>query len=958
MGLITVLTDDKNEITKTILNKNLETKASGHIQSGKGQTVDVSMQGLLKLIEGLSTQQCLSTGIVEAEGLDDYHIFSRSNAPPGGVTRTSEFFTMSPESGWMLFDIDKQNVTEVLEAVIEADSDFAQCGMLAVPSCSSWLKDEETGEWLSEGKSIHIYVEVTDTSLIPEYGRALFKRMILNGHGSIHVVKTSGAKLLRTIIDAEVWKSSNREIFESNPICCDGVVSERLSKIELEPGPSVNLNLGNVSLSPEEDILYHEIVAKLKSDPDIMLKSSNEKRRGFKVRANRSGCSVSDILKGSMDDDGIMALGASEIIKDNNGHDLLIEDILSNPLKFKDKGIPDPVDFYKRGDKKSNRVGRDIARIRYDEITGRVFIYSFYGGIEYDLLWDFNSILKKVDSFLGQDELEDWLDELFDIEVGCTWTGYRLSATELSEIAKEVAAINKSHKAGGGRPSKYGTDAASAKAAFKSRNQDKLTAGSKIVKKMEDTPGFIAKINKKHGIGMYGGKAKIIVEEYKEELGIWEPRFIDIQQLKTFYAEDRTFILDNGRKKEVDIFSAWELNEKRNKFDRIHFKPDAATFRGCGNVPVIQQGGKYNMWMGFLANLDNKTRCKKILWHLRYIWCGGHDKMYMWLLKWLSELFQHPERIGQPYVVLKSMPGAGKNIIVDGVIGKLLGVHSISTSNKNDIIGDFNHRLGINVFCFLNEAFFAGSKTDRSAMKTLIDEQRTVTRKYVDSEHSKNMSKIMLSSNEENVAGTEFGDRRYCYLPVSDDKKGDSKYFKELKMEIENGGREAFLDFMLKFKSDLDLNVLPNEGQSQQRLDDIIYGSETPVKFLYDLLENGITVGVKDRIVNKISNDDFKSLAVDWEKEMIYIDKESLLVLYLDYCDTFKADNRYGRRDAQSLFKSFGDSGIQVYVSNKKSREVKEKYPMAAYKREGRIMVKLWKREEFRKTLSKKLLGN
>ncbi len=955
MGLITVLTDDRYEITKTILNKNLDSQASGHIQSGKGVAVDVDMQGLRSLIEGLGTRQCLSTGVVVAEGLDEYQIYSRSKAGPGQITRTSDHFMMHDEPGWMLFDIDKQNVTEVLEAVIEADDVFADCGMLAVPSCSSWLRGDD-GNWLAKGKSMHVYVEVANSSLIPEYGRALFKRLVLNGHGSIHVVKTSGAKLLRSLVDAEVWKSSNREIFESNPICCAGVTSKRLEKIELEPGPVVDLDVSRVMLSPEEEILYQEIVSDLKSDPDIVLKSNSERKRGFKVRANRSGCSVGDIIKGGLD--GTMALGASEVIKDNQGNDLLVEDILMNPATYKDKGIPDPVDFYKRGDEKSGRVGRDIARIRHDEVTGRVYIFSFFGGIEYDLLWDFTSILNKIDSFVGQDDLEEWLDELFDVEVGTTWTSYRLSSTELAEVAKSVALINKSWRAGGGRPSKYGTDATSAKAAFKSRNQDKVTAGVKIVKKDEEILSYIAKINKKHGIGMYGGRAKIIMEEFREELGIWEPKFIDIQQLKSYYAEDRVGIIENARFKEVDVFTAWEINEKRNKFDRIHFKPSSDVFRGCGNVPVIQQGGKYNMWMGYLANLDNKKRCKKILWHLRHIWCGGDSGMYMWLLKWLSELFQHPERIGQPYVVLKSMPGAGKNIIVDGVIGKILGVHSISTSNKNDIIGDFNHRLGINVFCFLNEAFFAGSKADRSAMKTMIDEQRTVTRKYFDSEHSKNMSKIMLSSNEENVAGTEFGDRRYCYLPVSDDKKGDSNYFKELKMEIEDGGREAFLDFMLKFKSDIDLNVLPNEGQSQQRFDDILYGAETPVKFLHNLLENGMTVGVKERVLDKISADDMKALVIDWDNGEISIDRETLLVLYMDYCDTYRVDNRYGRRDLQSLFKSYGDTGIQIYAAIKKSVGMKEKFPLATYKYAAGPLVRFWKRSDFRDFLSRKLLGS
>jgi len=640
-------------------------------------------------------------------------------------------------------------------------------------------------------------------------------------------------------------------------------------------------------------------------------------------------------------------LGATESIMDNQGQALAIKKILENPIQFKDQGIPDPIDFYKRGDEKRGQVGQDIARIRFNEDTGRVFVFSFYGDIEYDLLWDFKAILEKLKGFSDQDDMEYWLDELFDVEAGYTWIGYRLTTTELNEIAKTVASLNKQFlNSPNSSPSKYGTDSTSAKATLKSLNNTKIRALTPVVKSLEDIPAFITQINKKHGIGMYGGRAKIITEDYKEELGFWEPRFIDITQLKMYYAEKRTVIMDSGRPKEVDEFSAWEVNEFRNKYDRVVFKPTADKFRGCGAVPVIQQGGKYNLWMGYLANLNNAKSCKKILWHLRYIWCGGHTEMYLWLLGWLSELFKHPEHVGQPFVVLKSLPGAGKNIIIDNIICRILGIHAISTSNKRDIIGDFNHRLGINVFCFLNEAFFAGDKSDRSAMKTMIDEHRTVTKKYMDSEHSKNMTKVIIASNEENVTGAEVGDRRYCYLPVSDRMKGNTNYFKELRMEIEDGGRESFLKFMLNHKNKFDLNKLPTEGQSEQRVDDIIYGAETPVKFLYDVLMNGVDSDQKSRIVESVDSDDLRELT-SWGDRDIIVNKSCLLVLYLDYCNRYKVDSRFGRRDLQGLFKSYGKTGMQIYASNKVSSQTKDKVPMAACQVKGQMMVRLWDRERF-----------
>ncbi len=955
MGVITVLTDKKNKLTKTVLDKSLKTVAAGHIVDGTGKVVDVSLTGLKDLILGLEDRQCLSTGIVAEKGLEEYKIKSKSSARPGDITRTSSDFSMHDDKSFMLFDIDGHNATQVLDELCNIDLGLQKCGILSIPSVSSWLWDIDMGSWLSEGKSSHLYIEVSNGELIKGYGHELFRKLILKGFGKVHVVKTSGGKLLRTLVDEAVWSAPNREIFECNPVCCDGIVSKRLEKIEMEEGGVLDLvqSLERVRLTKEEEVEYREVVGKLKSDPEVVRQSGIERKKGLKIRAVRSGCSVGDLIKNYGRG---FALGASESIMDNSGGVLPIKDILGDPMNYKDVGIPDPIDFYKRGDKSAGRVGQDIARIRWDEDTGRVYIFSFFGSIEYDLLWDFKSILNRLEEFSLQEDMEDWLDELFDIESGGTWTGYRLTTTELNEIAKRVAKLNKEFMSGPGNPlpSKYGTDGTSAKSALKSLNNGKKVA---VSTEEEEVPDYINKINKKHGIGMYGGKAKIVMETYLPELGFWEPRFIDVLQLKTFYAEDRVVVMDSlGRGKEVDLFSAWEVNSFRNKYKSIVFRPSSDKFRGCGTVPVLQQGGEYNMWMGYLANLKNAKTCDKILTHIKDVWCDGDNEWYDWILKWFSELFQHPERIGQPFVVLKSLPGAGKNIIIDGVICKLLGIHAISTSNKKDIIGDFNHRLGMNVFCFLNEAFFAGDKSDRSAMKTMIDEHRTVTKKYADSEHAKNMTKVMIASNEENVTGAEVGDRRYCYLPVSDKKKGDTQYFKELKMEIEDGGREAFLDFILKHKSEIDLNNMPGSGNIQQKIDDILFGAETPVKFLYDLLKNGVTAEQQILVEEKVSQADAKALRFEWDKREIMIEKQSLLALYLDYCSKYGADSRFGRRDLQGLFKSFGSTGIHIYAANKVSSEQSEKYPMAVRQINKKRVLRVWQREAFLRHLEEVFL--
>lgn len=55
-----------------------------------------------------------------------------------------------------------------------------------------------------------------------------------------------------------------------------------------------------------------------------------------------------------------------------------------------------------------------------------------------------------------------------------------------------------------------------------------------------------------------------------------------------------------------------------------------------------------------------------------------------------------------------------------------------------------------------------------------------------------------MASNEDWVVPAEYDSRRFAVFAVSDKHKQDASYFKALYHELDNGGREAFLDYLLK----------------------------------------------------------------------------------------------------------------------------------------------------------------
>jgi hypothetical protein len=237
-------------------------------------------------------------------------------------------------------------------------------------------------------------------------------------------------------------------------------------------------------------------------------------------------------------------------------------------------------------------------------------------------------------------------------------------------------------------------------------------------------------------------------------------------------------------------------------------------------------------------------------------------------------------------------------------------------------------------------------------MKTLIDQYRTTQRKFFDAEQGINMTKVIIASNEQNVAGTEIGDRRYVYLPVSDERKGDTKYFEELMKELENGGRESFLKFMLDHKSEINLNKLPG-GQSQQRTEDIVYGSSLPVKFIYDLANNGIASymkvfnGSEDEVIDEALIE-FQS----WERGDIFIDKRVLVELYHNYCDRHKQGGRFGYEDSQAFYTALGKTGAGIYVRRASSKRLKENAPIAGMMRNKKEKLRLSEKRYFLEKLA------
>lgn len=134
------------------------------------------------------------------------------------------------------------------------------------------------------------------------------------------------------------------------------------------------------------------------------------------------------------------------------------------------------------------------------------------------------------------------------------------------------------------------------------------------------------------------------------------------------------------------------------------------------------------------------------------------------------------QNIGKPSRIITALKStaqqAGKGCLLSDILAVIYGNAGFVTSEIGQIITRFNDTIRGKAYVFLDEALFSGDRKAADAVKS-------------------------LATNHDDAAHIEESDARYWILEVSPHKVGNSAYFKDLYEEIENGGREAFMDYLL-----------------------------------------------------------------------------------------------------------------------------------------------------------------
>jgi hypothetical protein len=292
-------------------------------------------------------------------------------------------------------------------------------------------------------------------------------------------------------------------------------------------------------------------------------------------------------------------------------------------------------------------------------------------------------------------------------------------------------------------------------------------------------------LNSKHAVVDRGGKTMVLTEAS-------DPEGRTIRIYSTFQSfKDR---YSNKLMKKGQTLSDWWLTHPaRRQYEGVVFAPNQET------------PGYYNVWRGFAVQ-PKPGDCSKFWQHVFDNICNGDPKRYQWLLAWMAQAVQQPEKRPGTALVLRGKQGTGKGVFAKA-FGRLFDPHFKHVSNPRHFLGNFNAHLEDALLVFVDEGFWAGDKTMEGPLKALVTEDILILeRKGVDATQARNYMRVIVASNEDWVVPAGPEERRFAVFDVGDARMQDHAYFNAIEDELDNGGREALLDYLLN----LNLAKYPN----------------------------------------------------------------------------------------------------------------------------------------------------
>jgi hypothetical protein len=298
----------------------------------------------------------------------------------------------------------------------------------------------------------------------------------------------------------------------------------------------------------------------------------------------------------------------------------------------------------------------------------------------------------------------------------------------------------------------------------------------------------VAKLNERYALVLVGDKVAI--------MNTAATTGIQLMTLGAFEQWHRNrFIVRDGKRR--PLAKHWLAHPQRRQYEGLTFSPGRS-------LP-----GHYNLWCGFAVE-PKPGECTKFLDHLKDNVCRGDDNLYQWVVGWLADIFQHPNRKMGTALAIRGKQGTGKTK-VGQVIGSLLGRHYVLVPEPRYVTGRFNSHLVSCLLLHADEGFWAGDRTAEGKLKDLITGlDHFIEYKGKEPIRVQNFIRLLVTGNPDWVVPVSLEERRFAVLDIGEHRMRDTEYFAAIDAEMDSGGREALLDHLLRVDlSKVDLRLIP-----------------------------------------------------------------------------------------------------------------------------------------------------
>jgi hypothetical protein len=221
------------------------------------------------------------------------------------------------------------------------------------------------------------------------------------------------------------------------------------------------------------------------------------------------------------------------------------------------------------------------------------------------------------------------------------------------------------------------------------------------------------------------------------------------------------------------------LSKTKDTIEDFWVSPSTKLFTEVAFSPLPQPATTLNYWVGSAVDPAAGDWSLVSAFLLDTI-CAGDPTTYDYLLSYLAHALQKPEDKPGIMIVLMGGQGTGKGSFFR-LLTALWPRTTLQVSAVEQVVGGFNAALERSYLVLMDEAMFAGDKKSSDRLKSMITEPTiTVEQKHQPRRTLASFHRFLAATNHDHFGRVDPDDRRFVFLRVSDDRKGDHAYWPDL----------------------------------------------------------------------------------------------------------------------------------------------------------------------------------